>query len=285
MELVLQTTINTLILSAMFIMVGLGFAFLFNMLNFFHVSHGTFYMVAGYLGYELIGAMGLNPWFGLVIVVLLLAAFGLFFEKFVVRPHLPDFNRQVMVGVAVTAILTQVVSIVIGSRQFSIPSLLAGNFGTGAFAISKDRVLVFVIGSIALLLITLFINRTKWGLHMRGITQNMDAAILQGIDVPRISGIICALGCALAAIAGVLAGTINVLDPYMGEEILLKCLIMVTLAGAGSVGGIFIVGLILGVLYSALPILTSGIISDAVAIVLVCIILLARPQGFFGHET
>jgi branched-chain amino acid transport system permease protein len=284
MELAVQTLINTLILAAMYIIVSLGFAFLFNMLGVFNIAHSSIYMVSGYLGYVLIGQLGINQWLGLILVIIVMALFGVFLERVCFRPFFGDFNRQVMICVVLTVYLTTTATLFVGSQSYAIPSFVRGTLGSGPYSVELDRLLAFIIGALILVAIQLFVTRTRWGMQMQAIAQNREGAALQGIGIRRIAIIICALGCALAAIAGVLVGVLYSLTPFMGQNTLVKILALVILAGVGSFQGIYIMGLILGLLYAALPILAPGNLGDAIAVVTVCIILLLRPQGFFGHE-
>lgn len=284
MELFIQTITNVLILASMYILVSLGFAFLFNMLGILNLAHGAIYMVGGYLGYLFIAGIGLNHWIALVLSVIIVAALGVFLERFCFRPFIGDLNRIIMISVAITVIFTTTVNIIIGTKVMAIPTFMEGVINAGPFSLNRDRLLTFFIGAIILILTTFFVNRTKWGRQMQAITQDMEAASLQGINVHRISAIACALGFALAAIAGCLMGAMYNLSPFMGQLTLVKVLMVVILAGVGSFGGIFIVGLILGVLYGALPVIIPGAASDAIAVIIFMVILLFRPQGFFGRE-
>jgi branched-chain amino acid transport system permease protein len=284
MELGIQTITNILILASMYILVSLGFAFLFNMLGFFNIAHSSIYMAAAYFGYFFMGALGLNHWVGFIIVIVLIAILGIFLEKFCFRPFLGDFNGQIMICVAISVILTTTLNVAVGSRTFMIPALVEGSLGTGAYSITWQRIVAFIIGAAILLVVLYFVNRTRWGQQTLAISQNMEAAALQGINIYRMAAIVCAFGCAMAAVAGILVGSMYALSPFMGDNILIKILALVILAGAGSFKGIFFMGLILGILYAVLPIVMPGTASDAVAVVVVCVILLVRPQGFFGHE-
>jgi branched-chain amino acid transport system permease protein len=284
MDLFVQTAVNTLILASAYILVSLGFAFLFNMLGILNLAHGAIYMVAGYLAYAFIVGLGVNHGIAMGSAVVIIAGLGLFLERFCFRPFTGDFNRLLMVCVAMTMVLTTTVNIIIGTKQLAIPTFAEGFFRYGRFAVSWDRILTFAIGVAVLALTTLFVNRTKWGQQMQAISQNMEGASLQGINIHRVSAVACLLGFALAALAGCLMGTLYNLSPFMGQSTLVKVLMIVILAGAGSFGGIFIVGLILGVLYGVLPVLLPGATSDAIAVAIFMVLLLFRPQGFFGHE-
>ena len=102
MEQIVATSTNVLVLSSMYILVALGFAFLFNMLGILNIAHGAIYMIGGYIGFALIMALGFNQWVALVLTTLILAGFGVFLEKFCFRPFVGDFNRTVMICVTIT---------------------------------------------------------------------------------------------------------------------------------------------------------------------------------------
>jgi branched-chain amino acid transport system permease protein len=284
MELAVATVVNFLILSSMYILTALGFAFLFNMLRILNFAHGAIYMIGGYIGYIFIIGLGFNNWIALVLATLIVAAFGVFLERFCFRPFVGDFNRTVMICVVIIVILQTTVNIMVGNKTMAIPSFAEGVLQVGPTFISFERIVTFAIGAILLGAILWFVNRTKLGQQMQAIAQHRLGASLQGIDIHRISALAFALGCALAAIAGCLMGAYLRLSPYMGDLMLVRVLIIVMLAGAGSISGILIGGLILGALNAALPVLIPGAGSDAVIISVVVVLLLIRPQGFFGYE-
>ena len=284
MELAIATSTNFLILSSMYILVALGFAFLFNMLRILNLAHGAIYMVGGYIGLFIISTLGLNQWIALLLATLIIAAFGVFLEKFCFRPFVGDFNRVVMVCVAIAVILQTAVNIIAGTKALALPPFVEGVFKAGLVSVSYERIATFAIGAALLGVIIWFVNRTKWGQQMQAIAQDKDGAALQGINVHRISALASFIGCGLAALAGCLMGAYLRLGPYMGDLMLIKALILVILAGIGSISGIFVAGLVLGALDAALPVLIPGAASDAVTVSIVIILLLIRPQGFFGYE-
>jgi branched-chain amino acid transport system permease protein len=284
MELAVATVVNLLILSSMYILTALGFAFLFNMLRILNFAHGAIYMIGGYIAYIFIIGLGFNNWLALLLATLIVAAFGVFLERFCFRPFVGDFNRTVMICVAIIVILQTTVNIMVGNRTMAIPTFAEGVFRVGPVFISYERILTFAIGAVLLGAIMWFVNRTKLGQQMQAIAQHRQGALLQGINIYRISALAFALGCGLAAIAGCLMGAYLRLSPYMGDLMLVRVLIIVMLAGAGSIGGILIAGLVLGALNAGLPVLIAGAGSDAIIIAVVVVLLLIRPQGFFGYE-
>jgi branched-chain amino acid transport system permease protein len=284
MELVVATSTNVLILSSMYILVALGFVFLFNMLGILNLAHGAIYMLGGYIGLAFISALGINQWVALILTAIIIGAFGIFLERFCFRPFVGDFNRIVMICVAVAVLLQTGVNILVGTQILSLPPFVKGILTVGPISVSYERIVTFAIGALLLGLVVWFVNRTRWGQQMQAISQDIEGASLQGINVHRVSALASFIGCALAAIAGCLIGAYLGLGPYMGDFMLVKILMLVFLAGVGSISGIFIAGLVLGGLDSTLPLLVSGAASDAIAVGIVVILLLFRPQGFFGRE-
>jgi branched-chain amino acid transport system permease protein len=284
MEQVVTNGINVLVVSALYILVALGFSFLFNLLGILNLAHGAIYMLGGYLGYVLIVALGLNEWLALLATVAAFAGFGIILEKYFFRPLVGNFDYTILVCVALAVVSQTTVNLIVGYGIQAIPPFYLGMIKAGTISVSAEKVITFVIAGLLLVFVTWFVKSSKWGLQMQAISQNREAAALQGIDVNRISGLATAMACGLAAIAGCLMGAYLSLGPFMGDAILVKVLILVIIAGLGSVAGIFYSGLLLGILDVILPLMMDGAQSEAVTIGIVVILLLFRPQGFFGRQ-
>jgi branched-chain amino acid transport system permease protein len=103
------------------------------------------------------------------------------------------------------------------------------------------------------------------------------------MNIHRISALACFIACALAAISGSVMGSIFSLSPFMGSYVLVKCVEIVILGGIGSVTGVIFAGLIIGTLDTALPLVTTGAVSQAIGFGVV-VIPPFRPRGFLGRE-
>ena len=268
----------------MFILVALGLAFIFNMMGILNLAHGTIYMMGGYVTYAFAVWLGLNSWAALLFSIVIFALFGVFLEKFCFRPFVGNFNASVIVCVGITVVLQNIVNNMLGTQVMAVPHFVQGILRAGLVSVSYERLLTFVVGGVLTGASIWFIRRTALGQKMQAITQNREAALLQGINVNRVQSFACAIGCALAAIAGSLMGAYQNLNPFMGDDMFATALMLVILAGAGSTGGIVIVGVILGSMNAILPVLLTGDYSQAIYVAIVVIMLLFRPQGFFGHE-
>jgi branched-chain amino acid transport system permease protein len=280
----LQIVVNTLVLGIMYILASLGFAFIFNMLGTINLAHGALYMVGAYLCYYLCAMAGMSNWLAMVVAAVVLAVVGLVLERVMFRPFLADFDRIVMIGVALMTIGQTIANVLTGSRALVIPSYASGVTNVGSVPISNERLLTFGVG-LVLLLITLYIvNFTALGRQMEAVSQDRLGAALQGIDINRVSAVVCAIGGALAAVAGCFMGAYQGLSSNMGDTMNLRILMLVMLAGAGSMNGILITGTVMGFLDVIFPLLFQGNAGNAIPIAIVVILLLIKPKGFFGHE-
>jgi branched-chain amino acid transport system permease protein len=280
---VVQTVINVVLLSVVYILMGIGFAFILNLLGIFNLAHGAIFMASSYCCYLLVVRAELPGFVAFPLTVLAAAAFGILVEKFLFRPMGADFNRTKMVCIALSTILVTTFNL-FWDKVLAIPSFIEGTTGIGSYRVQSDRILAFGIGVVILVGIILFVDRSRWGAQMQAVTQNREGAALQGIRFSRVAMIAVSVGFGLAAVAGVFMGSLYNLTPFMGDVTLIKVLMLVILAGVGSFNGIFYVGALLGVLYGALPVFLSGAVVDAFASILVLALLVIRPQGFFGHE-
>lgn len=276
--------VNALVLASMYILASLGFAFIFNMLSSVNLAHGAFYMLAAYITYYLCAKAGLNNWLAMLLSAVILACIGILMERFVFRPFQKEFDRVVMVSVALMTMLQQLAVQISGSQTISIPAYSQGSVNLGFMMLTNEKIVTFGIGLVLLIITLIIVYRTKLGMQMEAISQDRLGAALQGIQVNKVAMLVCAMGFALAAVAGSMMGAYQQVSSNMGDNINIRILMLVMLAGAGSMNGIIITGLLMAVLDSVCPVIWDSYTASAIACSAVVILLLIRPKGFFGHE-
>lgn len=276
--------VNTLVLASMYILAALGFAFIFNMLGTINLAHGTLYMMAAYITYLLCNKLGMNNWVAMLCSCLIMLILGIVLERFCYRPFYDNFSRIVMLSVALMTILQTSAILLNGSKTLIIPAFASGSTSLGFMTVSTDKIVMFGIG-LVLLIITMFIvYRTKLGMQMSALAQDRTGAALQGIPIFKISSIVFGLGCVLAAVSGSLMGAYQQMSPFMGDNMQTRILMFVMLAGAGSMSGIIITGTIMALVDSLFPVLFQSYTASALSVSIIIVLLLIRPKGFFGHE-
>ena len=276
--------VNVLMLSSIYVLAALGFALVFSVMRIMNFAHGAIYMAGGYICYYFWVVFGFNPWVSLALTMLVTALFGLFIEKFGFRPFQLDFEKSIVMAVAIVIILQTAANLTVGPTVKGLPSLLPAIIEGGGVTLKADKLVVLAICILLLVALSIFIQKSKIGQSMLAIAQDRDAAALQGINTNRISALACAIGCGLAGLAGGLVGSVLVLHVGMSGTILVKIIAVVIIAGIGSIGGIWTGGLILGALDAVGPYFLNAAVSDALGLGLIILILIIRPQGFFGQE-
>jgi branched-chain amino acid transport system permease protein len=278
------TIVNAVVLSSLYILVALGFALLLSIMGIFNFAHGSIYMVGAFLTWAVAVSLGVEQWLALVIALVVMGLFGLFLERFCLRPFGTKGLSVIVMSIALTLILENTVALTLGGNARQLPAFVAGSFKIGEASVSFERGISLVIGLALLLVMTLFIQKTKMGQQMLAISQDREGAALQGINIARTAAIATVIACVLATLSGTLMSSLFVLDPWMGDTILLKAIEIVILSGIGSFGGILVGGLIVGFMDAALPIITTPLIAQAITISVLIVILLIRPKGLFGYE-
>jgi branched-chain amino acid transport system permease protein len=276
--------LNVLMLSSIYVLATLGFALVFSVMRIMNFAHGAIYMAGGYICYYFWVVFGFNPWVSLILTTLLTSLFGLFIEKVCFRPFQLDFEKAIVMAVALVIILQTAANLTVGPTVKGLPPLLKKIFTFGGVTLKADRLVVLGICVLLLAGLTVFIQKSKAGQAMLAIAQDRDAAALQGINTNRISALACAIGCGLAGLAGGLVGSVLVLHVGMSNIILVKIIAVVILAGIGSIGGIWAGGLILGVLDAVGPYIFPAAVAESLGLGLIILILIIRPQGLFGEE-
>ena len=284
METLVNCAVNSLVISSMYILVALGFALLLSIMGIFNFAHGAVYMIGAYVTYGLSVVLGINQWVSLLLSILIVGLFGLFLERFCFRPFTGKPTNVIVMAVALILVLETAVEVTLGGVTRSMPQFVSGIIPMGFVSIEAERLTVLLIGAVLLIVMNLFIQRSRLGQQMLAVAQNKEGAALQGININRTAAIATVLACGMAALSGSLMATLFSLSPFMGNNILLKAIQVVILSGIGSVGGILAGGLIIGAMDAVLPVFMDAHVADLTTIGIVIVILLVRPKGLFGYE-
>ena len=286
-ELVAQTFVNGLNIGALYGLAAVGLSLTFGVMKILNVGHGEFLMVGGYIAFWLLRLWGIDPFLGLPVIAIALFVFGAICYKLLFSV-LAGFHEEVkvknslLVGFGLSLVMPQIARMLWTGDERAITPLYSGmSLPFLGVRIAYVPFAGLVVTVVVILALHLFLTRTYFGKAVRGTSENWKAAKLMGINVDRTYLITFSLGVAIAGLAGVLVGLTQALAPDIGMEWTLKALIVVVLAGIGSVGGAFFAGLILGVI-EAVGAIFMGPYAVALGLVIFLLILMFRPQGLFG---
>jgi branched-subunit amino acid ABC-type transport system permease component len=279
-NLFLTNLLYGLTIGSALILIASSLSLIFGVMGVVNFAHGALAMLGAYLGYTLI-LVKFNFWAALVGAPLIVGIVGLAIEAFSLRPlYGKDPLLQFFLTYGLALIVANVVLQIWGGDPLGIdqPAFLRGPVIILGVYYPKFRLFVFIFSAILAIALWLFIARTTWGVILRAGIHNRELVEAFGINMSTVFTVVFALGSALAAVAGVILGTMRNLNPEMDLDLVIGGLIAVVIGGLGSFRGAVLGGLIIGLAESFGAQLMPGFSKFTVYIVMV-IILLWRPEG------
>jgi branched-chain amino acid transport system permease protein len=272
-------------LGSVYALLAVGLSLIFGMLTVVNFAHGAFFMVGAFLGVYFLGITG-NFWFSLLLTPIAVGLIGLVTEKFLVRPLYGrgiDYPLLLTFGLSYVMIDAMRFAFGIEGLPSSTPAALRGATDLGFGHFPTYRLFLIAITAVIMLALWLFIEKTKFGLIIRAGARDPEIVRVLGIDVSKIWLMVFGLGTAIAGLSGVLAAPTRAVNPEMGIPILAESFVVTVVGGMGSLPGAVIAGLLVGVVFSMTSLFAPAYAEMSI-FVLMAVVLLIRPQGFFGRE-
>ncbi len=266
---------------------AVGLALIFGVLKVLNVAHGELMMLGGYISYYAFTALGLDPFISLLIVIPAMFLFGLILERVFFRQMMrQDEEEKIKNSLLVSFGLVLIIDN-LAITQFSADdrtiqvSYLGSGLSLAGISIPYARLGGLLLAFIVILVLHFFLHHSQPGKAVLATAEDIEAAELVGINVQRVFLLTFALGAALAAIAGTQVALTYGISPSIGISWTLKALIVVVLAGTGSIFGAFPAGLLLGVVEALSGVILGPTYSEVIGLVMFLLILLLRQQGLF----
>jgi len=283
-ETLAQSILNGLMAGWIYVLVALGLTLVMSIMGILNLAHGELYMFGAYAAYYFCVSAGLHFLLALVISMLLIGAMGILLERFFFRPfRYGEFWPTVIIAAGLMVLLQTTSLVTFGGSTKVVTTPFPGVITIAGVTLSWERLIVIIVSILFVAGLFLLIHRTKIGQAMLAVSQDLEAASLQGVNADHISSVAMFLGCGLAAAAGSLMGAIFNLSPFMGSFALMKGIAVIILGGLGSLTGAIIGGLILGFVDGIVPPLLSVHMASLIGFVVIILILQFRPQGIMGH--
>lgn len=277
-----QVVISGILVGALYALVALGLALIFGVMRVINVAHGPLLMLGAYSTFFLYQAFGMNPYLTVPITMLLLFGVGILLQRTLVfrvvdAPELSSLLLTFGISIALVNLAQLAFTSDLRAIEF-----LTGSYLLGPFAISKSRLIAFVFAAGVTAAAFVFLKSTRVGKAIRATSQSREVAMVCGIDVGRIHLLTFGLATALAAAGGALIAVIIAIQPDMGGIWTFKSFLVIVLGGAGNYPGALIGGILLGVIEQLASLFLTAQLSEAVAYVLLVLVLLVRPAGILG---
>jgi branched-chain amino acid transport system permease protein len=274
-----------LINGSFYALLSLGLAVIFGLLNIINFSHGAQYMMGAFIAWMLLTYTGINYWWALLIVPIVVGASGVVIERLMISRL---YHLDHLYGLLLTFGLALIIQGLfrnqygVSGLPCSIPAELSGGTNLGFMFLPNYRGWV-IVASVVVCFATWFaIEKTRLGAYLRAATENPTLVGAFGINVPRMITLTYGFGVALAALAGVLAAPIYSVNPNMGADLIIVVFAVVVIGGMGSILGAILTGFGLGIVEGLTRVFyPEG--SAVVIFVIMAIVLLVKPAGLFGR--
>lgn len=283
----LQVLINGLILGSAYALIALGLTMVFSIMRVVNFAHGQMFMLGGFVMYYLYGQFGLPFFAALVCAGIALGLVGVLFNRFLFQPVLGSATREensMLMAVGTALLLENLALTLFGEKHRGVPAVVEGVmiFGDGEAYLPHANLLVASVAVACIAALLLFVQFTKPGRALRAVAQDKEAAILQGVNVKRVTTLGFAIGAGLAGIAGALLVTLYGVNTGVGTNISTKAFVMIMIGGAGVTSGAIVGGFALGMAeaigYDLLPSSLTYLLIFTGMIVF----LIFKPNGLFG---
>jgi branched-chain amino acid transport system permease protein len=276
--------VTGLVNGGVYALLAIGFSLIFGVARIVNIAHTAFYMLAAYCFYTLLTKTGLGFLLSGLIAVGAVTAFSVICYRLVIEPVREHEAAVLIATIALALIFQELMLFTFGGHFLGIPSTLEGAVRIAGVSIPYQRLLILLVAAVMLVAVWFLLYRTRLGLAVRATANDLEVANLMGMNVHRVAMVTVAVSVALASVAGVVVAPVFVVDPFMWLAPLVTMLAIVVLGGLGSLKGSLIGSLIIGYVEAitvfAVP--AGAYLKGAVALLIMIVVLLARPEGLFG---
>jgi len=285
----LNYLINGISLGSVYAIIALGYTMVYGIAKMLNFAHGDVIMIGGYVSLLASSTMGLSPILSILITVVVCTALGVMIEGIAYRPLR---NAGSPLAVLITAIgvsyfLQNIALLLFGANAKSYHSMVSVPALTiaGKLTITGETIVTVVSCIIIMVVLSLFIKKSKSGQAMLAVSEDKGAAQLMGINVNKTISLTFAIGSGLAALAGILlCSAYPSLTPYTGAMPGIKAFVAAVFGGIGSIPGAFIGGILLGVIEILGKAYISSQLADAIVFGVLIVVLLVKPTGILGKN-
>ena len=281
---IIDIIISSLINGSVYALLAIGFSLIFGVARIVNIAHTAFYMVAAYGFFLGTHQLGLNPILAMLAAIVLVTLIGLVSYKLFIDP-IREHEGAVLIATIALAMVFQEVMLIIFNGDFrGVPSLVEGYLTILGVKVSYQQLLTVFVALVVLAGVWVFLMKTRLGLAIRATANDREVTNLMGMNESKVALITMGVSVGLAAFSGAVVVPLAIVNPFMWMGPLIMMMAAVVLGGLGSIKGSFAGAYILGFAQSLVVFLIpmGAYLKGSVALSIMILVLLIRPEGLFG---
>jgi branched-chain amino acid transport system permease protein len=280
----LQLTVSGLSNGAILALAALGFALIYKATGVINFAQGEFLLIGAYAIFAAVASYGLHWSLAVAVAVVIAIILGLLIERSVLRPMIGESPVAViMVTIGLAAVLRAIVQIFFGTTPRRMPSFIpTGTVVLGDVTLPRERLFAVGLAFVVMLAFSLFFTRSRYGVAMRAVADDQQAALTMGISLRRVFALAWTLAAVSAVVGGLLVANITGVSASIAEFGLIVFPVVI-LGGLDSILGTIVGGIVIGLLVQYTAGYVSGGLSQVVPFIALVLILMVRPYGLFGE--
>lgn len=285
MAIISQLIANGIIAGSIYALVALGYTMVYGILKFINFAHGEVFMFGAYFGYILYTFGHVPIVLAFILAMLFAAGMGIVIEKVAYKPLRGVSRLAPLITAIALSIFLQALAILIWGSNIRVLKVGKGHvYNILGASVTGIQIVIIVSAIVLMISLYLFIKKTKLGIAMRATADNLEVAKVIGINTDKVVMVVFAIGSGLAAAAGVLIAIEQNLEPTMGVAVGIKAFTAAVVGGIGNIYGAALGGLFIGLVENiGIWFIPSGY-KDAIAFLILVLMLLFKPTGFFGSK-
>lgn len=285
----LQTLLSGLVMGAIYGLVSMSLSMVYGVMKFTNFAHGALLSLGMYATMTFVNMLGIDAYISTPLVIAIMFVFGyllgIVVEKMLIKKNSTSGTNTWLLTVGISWVIINGLQLIYGPDNVMLKGVLSNETTKIFGAIVNTSRLVAAIASVACFaIVSVMMNKLKFGKAMRAVSQDMDAARLMGINERKVFRISFGITAAIAGVAAVLLTPFYYINPNAGTVFQLKSFVIVVLGGMGSIPGALAGGLLIGLFEAFAALALNTTYAQAIIYLLFLVILLVLPKGLMGRE-
>ena len=279
--------LSGLSLGSIYALIALGYTMVYGIAKMLNFAHGDIIMAGAFSIIVFVATCGLNPVIAILLSIVFCMLLGVTVEFLAYRPLRKASPLSVLItAIGVSYLLQNLAQLIFGTSDRSFPTIFTNRtFVLGSIRLELTTIVTVVLTAAIMVILTLFIAKSRTGKAMRAVSEDKDAAELMGINVNRTISITFAIGSGLAAVAGLFYGIdIGFIGATTGAMPGIKAFVAAVFGGIGSIPGAMLGGILLGIIENLAKAFISPELSDAIVFGVLILVLIIKPTGLLGKK-